>query len=234
MLPLPTALSDIAIKRSPRRKNIAVKMNPDGSFEMLAPQCAAASQLQKAFERLKPWMIKQQKRLAAAAPEERPFEFEFKINSEFFFLGRKYPLQLQPGGSIISFRDENLYSPSTDPKIIKSMLEAFYRRHARRIVTSMLEKYTRQLDIEVKNITINGARKRFGSCSSRGEVNFSWHLAMYPAELIELVVLHELAHRKEMNHSKAFYQVLANFLPDHKERNQQLKKWSQKLAAYPA
>ena len=57
---------------------------------------------------------------------------------------------------------------------------------------------------------------------------------MYPTELVDLVILHELAHRSEMNHSGRFYQVLASYLPDHLERNQKLKFWSRKLAAYPA
>ncbi|MBO5721623.1 MAG: M48 family metallopeptidase, partial [Lentisphaeria bacterium] len=138
-----------------------------------------------------------------------------------------------PGGNIISFRDEKLFTPSEDPAVIQTMLEAFYRRHARRIISSKLEKYTSFFGIDIKSISINGARRRFGSCSSNGELNFSWRLAMYPEELIELVVLHELAHRREMNHSGEFYKVLASFLPDHRERNKRLTLWSRKLSNYP-
>ena len=73
------------------------------------------------------------------------------------------------------------------------------------------------------NVKINAAQKRFGSCSSKGNLNFSCRLMAYPPEAIDYVVVHELAHLIHMNHSNAFYAVVAAVLPDYKVRAAMLK-----------
>jgi len=225
-------IGSIAIKRSLRRKHIGVKCTADGSFVLLAPQFASQRQLELALVKLRPWMEAQQHKVVQK--RHLIHHFSFQPGAEFFFRGKKYPLQLQsdPRSNIIKFDGEKLLTPNADPVQIKNMLEAFYRRHIRILVTAILEYAAAKYDIKIGEISINGATGRFGSCSSDGSMNFSWHLAMYPDELIELVALHEFAHRSEMNHSAAFYRVLASYLPDHRERNRQLKEWTCRFSCY--
>ena len=163
-----------------------------------------------------------------------------RINMPMFvgFDGTGAYLASSPTAFPARVKDYRLLPARSSGRVYKDHAEvtaisAFYRRHTRIVVTALLEKYVQEFNINIADISINGARKRFGSCNTRGCLNFSWHLGMYPVELIELVVLHELAHRKEMNHSKAFYAVLASMLPDHQVRERDLKLWSRKLAAYP-
>ena len=73
-------------------------------------------------------------------------------------------------------------------------------------------------------VKINAAQKRFGSCSSKGNLNFSCRLMAYPPAAIDYVVVHELAHLVHMNHSAAFYAVVAAVLPDYKARAALLKR----------
>ena len=72
-------------------------------------------------------------------------------------------------------------------------------------------------------ITITSARKRFGSCSPKNRLNFSWRLMTYPAEAIDYVVVHELCHLRHRNHGPEFYRLVAAFLPDYKARQAMLK-----------
>ena len=233
---MPEVFKNIPVKRSSRRKRISIKMRPDGSCELLIPLSVSDIQLHKAMEHFAPWIEKQQKKLSSQPEEVRPCAFAFAIGSNFYYCGQAYELKLlQANGSqIISFRDNALWSASSDPAAIQKMMENFYRRQTRRLVTGLLEKYAEKFNISYGEISINGARRRFGSCNSNGDLNFSWLLAMYPVNLIELVVLHELSHRSEMNHSSRFYKVLSTYLPDHRERDKELKLWSSKLALYPA
>lgn len=83
--------------------------------------------------------------------------------------------------------------------------------------------YADLLGVTPIKITITGARKRFGSCSSRGHICFSYRLMFYPEETIDYVVVHELCHLTHMNHSKEFYQLIATVLPDWKRREKYLK-----------
>ena len=70
-------------------------------------------------------------------------------------------------------------------------------------------------------ISIREQKTRWGSCSSKGNLNFNWRLIFAPPEVLDYVVVHELAHRKEMNHSKAFYAIVESIMPDYRK----WKKW---------
>ena len=78
------------------------------------------------------------------------------------------------------------------------------------------------MGLKYGRITITGAKTRFGSCSSKGNISYSYLLMLYPEEAREYVVVHELAHLVEMNHSQRFYKVLEKYMPDYRERKKLL------------
>ena len=79
------------------------------------------------------------------------------------------------------------------------------------------------MGVDYGHISITSAKTRFGSCSSKGNIAFSYRLMLYPEAAVDYVVVHELAHRKEMNHSRAFYKLIEEILPDYKQRRKLLK-----------
>ena len=85
------------------------------------------------------------------------------------------------------------------------------------------EKWAKKMGISYEGVKITSARYRLGSCNSRGGISYSFRLMQFPDEVIEYVVVHELSHRKEMNHSKAFYAVIEQYIPDYRERIKLLK-----------
>ena len=85
------------------------------------------------------------------------------------------------------------------------------------------EFYSKIMGIKYGRVTITSATTRFGSCSSAGNICFSYRLMLYPEAAREYVVVHELAHLKEMNHSSKFYAIIAKVLPDYKIRKRLLK-----------
>ena len=97
------------------------------------------------------------------------------------------------------------------------------KRAAKVYIVPRTEYYSRLMNIKYGRITITSARTRFGSCSSKGNLSFSYRLMLYPAEVIDYVIVHELAHRLEMNHSAGFYKIIESVLPDYKERIKRLK-----------
>ena len=98
------------------------------------------------------------------------------------------------------------------------------KKNAKLILKYKTEYYARIMGINYGRITITSAKTRFGSCSSKGDISYSWRLMLYPEEAIDYVVVHELAHRKEMNHSSAFYKIIEKVFPDYKVRRSMLKK----------
>ena len=101
--------------------------------------------------------------------------------------------------------------------------EALLRKKARNLLPGLVNRYAVQMDVQPAGITITGARTRFGSCSPKNRLSFSFRLMDYPMEAIEYVVVHELAHILHKNHSAAFYAEIEKVLPDWRERNKLLK-----------
>ena len=101
--------------------------------------------------------------------------------------------------------------------------EIFLRQKARNLLPVLVNRYAAQMDVQPTGITITGARTRFGSCSPKNRLSFSFRLMDYPMEAIEYVVVHELAHILHKNHSAAFYAEIEKILPDWRTRNRLLK-----------
>lgn len=101
--------------------------------------------------------------------------------------------------------------------------EMAMRKKARDMLPGLLAQYANQMRVAPTKVTITGAEKRFGSCSSKGALCFSWRLFQYPDAAVEYVVVHELAHLIHLNHSPAFHAVVQGVLPDWKQRKTLLK-----------
>ena len=97
------------------------------------------------------------------------------------------------------------------------------RRAAREVIPPLVERYSKLMGLKPASIKITSAEKRFGSCSGKNSLCFSWRLMAYPTEAVEYVVVHELAHIKHHNHSSAFYSLIEKYMPDYKERQKLLK-----------
>lgn len=100
---------------------------------------------------------------------------------------------------------------------------AFYIKRARDILRQRVDYYAPRMGVTYGRLTVREQRTRFGSCSSKGNLSFNWKLILMPEEVLDYVVVHELAHRKMMNHSKQFYAIVQGVLPDYKSRQQWLK-----------
>ena len=101
------------------------------------------------------------------------------------------------------------------------------------VIPGRVEYFARQIGVTYGRITIRNQKTRWGSCSSKGNLNFNCLLMMTPSEVLDYVVVHELCHRKEMNHSKAFWSEVEKILPEYrdavkwlKEEGSQIMQWN--------
>ena len=101
--------------------------------------------------------------------------------------------------------------------------EQLLRRRAKELLPPLVSQYAAQMGLQPAGITITGARTRFGSCSPKNRLSFSFRLMEYPREAIEYVVVHELAHILHKNHGAAFYREIEKVLPDWKVRRELLR-----------
>ena len=96
-------------------------------------------------------------------------------------------------------------------------------KEIRAVFADRVHYYCEKMDVQVGRITIRNQKTRWGSCSGAGNLNFNWKLVLMPPEVLDYVVVHELAHRKEMNHSSKFWTIVEREMPDYQERQQRLK-----------
>lgn len=104
-------------------------------------------------------------------------------------------------------------------------LEAEYRNRAREQLEARTVYFARQMGVTYNRILIRAAKTRWGSCSARGNLNFHWKLILMPPAVLDYVVVHELAHRREMNHSPMFWAEVERILPDYRQRRKWLKEF---------
>jgi predicted metal-dependent hydrolase len=111
-------------------------------------------------------------------------------------------------------------------------LERWYRDEARRHIATVVSRESRRLGVRPGRIGIRDPRTRWGSCSARGNLSFSWRLVIAPLEVLEYVVVHELCHLRELNHSKRFYGLLDAARPGWREEAAWLREFGWELHEY--
>ena len=112
---------------------------------------------------------------------------------------------------------------------MKTRLVELYRTIARKYIFKRCQELQSICDLHPEKLRLSSAGTRWGSCNSQKVISFSWKLIQCPPELIDYVIIHELAHLKELNHSAKFWNIVASFCPDYLHRRQQLKLFARQL-----
>lgn len=119
-----------------------------------------------------------------------------------------------------------------NPAAYRMAAAGWLRAHARVELEKKTAFFCAQMQVEVGRISIKEQKTRWGSCSSKGNLNFNWKLILMPERIMDYVVVHELAHRKQMNHSAAFWKEVEAILPDYSERRQWLREHEGEFVKY--
>lgn len=110
-----------------------------------------------------------------------------------------------------------IHTPKPDGEQVHEAVKKWFREYARQILSKKAEEYAEIMGVSYHRIAIKEQKTRWGSCSSKGNLNFNWKLILMPDFMQNYVVVHELAHLKQMNHSKAFWVEVEKILPYYKQ-----------------
>ena len=107
--------------------------------------------------------------------------------------------------------------------VVREEDKPYYVKQAKAILPAKIEQYARRMGVRPTGLTVTSAKTRFGSCSGKNRLSFSWRLMAYPETAVDYVVVHELAHIRYKDHSRAFYGFVESILPDYRDRIRLLK-----------
>ncbi len=201
-------------------------INRQGNLVVRAPKRASLIEIEK-FVRVKQSWIQEK---SAQMRQRRPVAKAFVDGEKFLFLGQEYQLRIiDDYRSKLDFDGSFAISKYFLPKA-RRLFEEWYRRQARELLERRANFYEAQMGVVHRRLSITAASSRWGSCSSKATVNFSWRLIMAPMEVVDYVVVHELSHMLHHNHSGKFWLMVGRFCPDFRSAKFWLDRHGHRLA----
>ena len=122
-----------------------------------------------------------------------------------------------------AFADPLLLSAPGDPETLPLRVTRYLKKQAKADLTRAVNRHIETLGVEYKSISVKDTRSRWGSCTSDGQLSFSWRLVMAPPKVLDYVAAHECAHILEMNHSPKFWAHVSRCVPDWKRQRAWLR-----------
>jgi predicted metal-dependent hydrolase len=220
--PEKTAELVYTVRRSDRARRMRLRVHPDGRVEVVLPQRAPARGVEDFVRQSAAWIHRARARLAAKAPAVPAI-----VPHETWFQGRRVPVVHLPGTGadfLIHWSGERFeITGDGSAERTAELLEVWFRQAARAILRERVTALNKPTGYAWSRIRIADQTTRWGSCSTRGTLSFNWRLLMAPPEVLDYVVIHELAHLKEMNHSPRFWALVEAQCPDYKRQARWLK-----------
>lgn len=174
------------------------------------------------------WVVDKQ-RTYDSYREEVP-DRTFEAGESFPFLGKQRELVVGPRQKhVVDEESIRLRQSAVEQSSIRQVLENFYRSRAREHLTDRADHYAERMGVEYEKIELRNQRTRWGSCSTGGTVSLNWRLIMAPPEVVDYLVVHELAHLVEQHHGTDFWELVGEQIPEYKERAEWLDQNSVKL-----
>ncbi|NQU82569.1 MAG: M48 family metallopeptidase [Parcubacteria group bacterium] len=202
-----------------RRRTLALIVTADATLVVRAPLRVSLKYINNFVLKKQNWIKAKQQQVNENGGPVRSKEF---IDGEsFLYLGEIYRLKIEDCDRIEL--SQSLLFPKRYLLDAKGKMIEWYKDMARETIKARADIYSRSTGWEYKTIKITSAQTRWGSCSPKGSINFPWRLVMAPINAIDYVVVHELAHIHEKNHSARFWNKVETVLPDYKQRELWLK-----------
>ncbi|NLB36981.1 MAG: M48 family metallopeptidase [Clostridiales bacterium] len=211
-----------------KRKTIGIYVRKDAVVEVRCPVTMSKRAIDEFVASQRKWIEEQIQ--AIRQRNEKKSAFSVQIGCSLRLMGEVYPLA-QAQGNSIGFDGEKFYAPaSLSSQKIKEGIISIYKKQARTCIEYKVNRFAQLMGVEPQCVKINSASTRWGSCSGKNSLNFSWLLIMAQEKCIDYVIVHELAHILEHNHSKEFWSIVEGIIPDRKKQEKMLRELHRELA----
>ena len=220
----------VTIQRHPTSRKFSLRILPCGTrLKVVAPTFVGESEIQDFLVRNRDWV---EVRLSQGRTDdaERPFK-TVPLRGQNHELSVQPPAQRPRGSASLSLEGNSFRLYCHEDHAQRRVLD-FLKREARTELSAKARALAEQERLSVNSVRLKDTRSRWGSCSGKGNLNFSWRLIMAPTFVLDYVVAHEVAHLKHLDHSPAFWRYLDQLTPHRNAAEQWLKANGNTLHAF--
>jgi predicted metal-dependent hydrolase len=209
------------VQLNPRSRNLRLRITPKAEVVVSAPPRTPDRIIAQFVSDHTDWILKHQQQVQRQRKTQ---------NTEMMVFGKMYKKVVRAADDclkqpVVIIDDEMHISPVSQSKAsVERALITFLKTTAQKYIIPRTKQFGEVMNISYASITLREQKTRWGSCSSTGALNFNWRLVQYPSAIIDYVIVHELAHRREMNHSHRFWAIVAKYDPDYQSHRQWLRK----------
>ena len=201
-----------------KRKTMVIQVKPDGTVVVRAPMKLAKREIDRFVQQKEEWITAHREELLRQKQNKEQF---FLSDGNLPLLGELLPIEYTQEKKAFYHEGTFFLREGSEQELGAQAVE-IYRTIAREELIKRVAFYAPKLGVQPAGIRINGAKGRWGSCSGKNRLNFSWRLMLVPEHCVNYVVVHELCHILHHDHSRAFWQEVERFFPDWRECREQL------------
>jgi predicted metal-dependent hydrolase len=210
----------VAFRESKRARQYVIYVRRDGTIMVTIPQRGTARGAKQFLESRRDWITRVLQRLRnrPAAPAV------WQDGTEVLFRGNRVPIRVAPHGhGLAVYLGNELCGLAAERDNFRALVERRLQKIAVLELPPRVQELATQHQAPVRRITVRNQRSRWGSCSRRGTISLNWRLVQVPAEVRDYIILHELMHLRQMNHSRRFWAEVALVCPSYRECERWLK-----------
>jgi predicted metal-dependent hydrolase len=219
LLAVGTRRVPLQLVRHPRARRYLLRLLPDGTARVTIPRGGSAQEARNFAERQTEWLENQLQRLR----EKPPASTEWQAGTQLFFRGETVTIQSAAPGQV-QVGSESIKVGEASPW--RPVIQKHLHRLAVRELPPRVLELARQHKVSISRVTVRNQRIRWGSCSRHGAISLNWRLIQTPAFVSDYVILHELMHRRQLNHSAKFWREVALVCPEYQKAEHWLKQHS--------
>jgi predicted metal-dependent hydrolase len=213
-----------------KRKTFSLVVKKDGRLVIRAPLFATNVQIHVLVQENEAWIRSKQEQVRNQVSKPAPYHFQ--EGEEFPFLGKWYSLAMIDQQLVPLFLEDRFYlSKRAQPKAEQIFIQ-WYRMKAEEVIKERLDIFSAIYAFKFNQVRIKDIRTRWGSCSTKRNLNFNFRLVMAPLNVVDYVIVHELVHLNIQNHSGAFWEEVKKIIPTYKTEKDWLRKFGASISLF--
>lgn len=212
----------VRVRRGRRTRHVRLHVDEQGAVTASIPARFAADRLDPIVRERADWLHDV---LTRMEQKSRDTQVDLERGDPVRWLGRWVPTTLERGGrrSSVRLEQERLHLRVPEGEDAYDALVAWYRREARGIFEARVEAWSELFGLTPGKVSVREQRTRWGSCTHKGDLSFNWRLVLAPEWVLDSIVVHELCHIDELNHSSRFWALLDERFPEHEAASEWLR-----------